>query len=51
MSSFLSISENQQLSDGSQNIYVRNCRIKNIDSSDISSENNKRALLKLKEIF
>lgn len=34
-------------------ILENNCSdaIKNIDSSDISSENNKRALLKLKEIF
>lgn len=50
MSSFLSISENQQLSDGSQNIYVRNCRIKNIDSSAIVKTTSNNTLIGVQEI-
>jgi len=50
MSSFLSISENQQLSDGSQNIYVRNCRIKNIDSSAIVKTTGNNTLIGVQEI-
>lgn len=50
MSSFLSISENQQLSDGSQNIYVRNCRIKNIDSSAILKTTSNNTLIGVQEI-
>jgi len=50
MSSFLSISENQQLSDGSQNIYVRNCRIKNIDNSAIVKTTSNNTLIGVQEI-
>lgn len=50
MSSFLSISENQQLTDGSQNIYVRNCRIKNIDSSAIVKTTSNNTLIGVQEI-
>ncbi|NBV37943.1 MAG: hypothetical protein EBR94_11820, partial [Bacteroidetes bacterium] len=44
------ISENQQLSDGSQNIYVRNCRIKNIDSSAIVKTTSNNTLIGVQEI-
>lgn len=50
MSSFLSISENQQLSDGSQNIYVRNCKIKNIDSSSIVKTTSNNTLIGVPQI-